>query len=218
MKKINILITAGPTREYIDPVRFISNNSTGTIGYNIAAYAQKKGHKVKLISGPTNLEIPKGVKRINIVSTRDLKKAVDSHYDWADCVICTGAVCDYRPKGLYKHKIKKGADSLELKLTRNPDILKLMGDRKKDKVLVGFALETRDLLRNSQRKFKDKNLDLIVANKLSPENNPFGQGKTDIILIDKNGQKSFQHINKERLARIILDTSVKLCYSLFVKK
>ena len=185
MKKLNILITAGPTREYLDPIRFISNNSTGTIGYNIAQYAQKIGHRVVMLSGLTNLLGPKGVKKVDIVSARDLKKEVDKYYSWADCIICSSAVYDYRPVRLKKDKIKKSTDRLELKMIKNPDILKGLGRRKKDKILVGFALETQDLINNAKQKLKEKNLDLIIANKLSEVNNPFGAGLTSVVLIDK---------------------------------
>ncbi|MCG2711933.1 MAG: phosphopantothenoylcysteine decarboxylase, partial [Candidatus Omnitrophica bacterium] len=162
--KYNILITAGPTREFIDPVRFISNPSSGTIGYLLAQSAKRRGNNVVLLSGPTHLVSPKGVKTVYFSSALELKKCADRFFDWADCIICTAAVADFRPAKAINSKIKKDKGLQQIKLVRNPDILRGLGRRKKNKVLVGFALETENLIENGLKKLKSKNLDLIVAN------------------------------------------------------
>jgi len=212
--RYKFLITAGPTREYIDPVRFISNAATGTIGYLIAGQAREKGHEVILLSGPTNTKPPRAVKTVYFESALELKKMVDRYYKWADCVISTGAVSDFRPRISFKQKIKKKKMIKNIALVQNPDILKLLGQRKKNKVLIGFALETNNLLANARRKLKEKRLDFIVANRLSNRYSPFGDQNLSVVIIDKTKKDKFPMIKKAKLARIILDRAEKLCYSL----
>ncbi len=216
--KYNILITAGPSREFIDPVRFISNPSTGTIGYLIADSARKRGNNVILLSGPTHLESPKGVKTVYFNSALELKKHADSFFDWADCVICTAAVADFRPAKVISRKMKKDKGVPEIKLVRNPDILKGLGRKKKNKVLVGFALETENVVENGLEKLKSKNLDLIVANLLSKQRVLFGQKPVTAFLIDGEKVEKHSQISKKMLARIILDRVEKLCYILMQPK
>ncbi|MFH2138910.1 MAG: phosphopantothenoylcysteine decarboxylase [Candidatus Omnitrophota bacterium] len=213
MKKLKILITAGPTREYIDPVRFITNLSTGTIGYLLAKDARSRGHEVVLLSGPTHLRASKDIQVVRFNTALELLEQAYKHYSWADCIICASAVGDYRPVKIEAKKIKKGAKEKTLELTKNPDVLKELGKRKQNRVLIGFALETNDLLDNARAKLHEKNLDFIVANKLSAGNNPFGPGKTSVIIVGKDCIENLQHISKKELARIILDRAVKLCYS-----
>lgn len=205
MKSNNILISAGPTREFIDPVRFISNASTGTIGYLLAKTAKQMGHKVVLLLGPTHLKPIAGIKTINFISCLDLKKEMDNYFAWADWIICAAAVGDFRPANIAKSKIKKTQGFIQINLKPNPDILKSLGKKKKNKILVGFALESKDLLKNAKDKLKAKNLDLIVANQIDSAKNPFGSGLTSVSIIDSADVKQFNNVSKTKLARIILD-------------
>ncbi|MDD5746916.1 MAG: phosphopantothenoylcysteine decarboxylase [Candidatus Omnitrophica bacterium] len=214
----NILITAGPTREFIDPVRFISNPSTGTIGYALAKLAAKKKHNVVLLSGPTHLAPPRGITLIKVVSARDLFEQTKKYFSWADCIIGTAAVSDYRPVRCFKDKIKKTRSRLNLSLVKNPDILKYIGIRKRNKVVAGFALETGRVIDNARNKLRAKNLDFIVANRLSSRVNPFGGGRHSVSIIDREKVEAHEGVTKEKLARIILDRAVGLCYSLQKKE
>ena len=179
----NILITAGPTREFIDPVRFISNPSTGIIGYLIAAYARKRRHKVILLSGATHHKPLPGVKTLFFTSALDLKKLAGKYASWADCIICAAAVGDFRPRRKVPYKIKKQNGFFNLLLEKNPDILEGLGKKKNNQILIGFALETGDMVQNGLKKLKDKNLDCIVVNELSAKSNPFGQGLFNTFII-----------------------------------
>ena len=205
----NILITAGPTREKIDPVRFISNYSTGTFGYEIAQEAKRRGLSVTLVSGPTLLEAPRGVKLISVESARDMRRAVLASLGKADCVIMTAAVADWRCRYSVKRKMKKNA-AKSIELIENTDILAEIGRLKKEKISVGFALETENLENNALKKLKDKNLDLIVANRLTPKRNIFGDKTLDVVTIDRfgNREKIFNK-TKSKLAKIILDKALK---------
>ncbi|MCM8783863.1 MAG: phosphopantothenoylcysteine decarboxylase [Candidatus Omnitrophica bacterium] len=186
MKKVHLLITAGPTREPLDPVRFISNYSTGTLGYILAEEAKKEGYSVTLISGPTHLKPPQGVKFIAINTASEMYKEVKKHFSSCDCLIMTAAVCDFRVVKPARNKIKKGSSkNLILRLVKNPDILYEMGRRKKDKILIGFSLETTNLIKHAQEKLKKKNLDLIIAQKLG--RNTFGEGSITPLIIYREG-------------------------------
>lgn len=205
----NILITAGPTRERIDPVRFISNYSTGTFGYEIAGEACRRGLGVTLISGPTQLKAPKRVKFIPVESADDMKKAVLKFFKKADCVVMAAAIADWRPRRSTKRKIKKGA-TRNIELVENPDILALIGRRKQNKIAIGFALETENLETNALKKLKDKNLDFIVANRLTKKRSVFGNKALDIVIIDKFGNRTrIFDKTKAKLAKIILDKASK---------
>ncbi|UCB56704.1 MAG: phosphopantothenoylcysteine decarboxylase [Candidatus Omnitrophota bacterium] len=206
-KRLNILITAGPTREPIDPVRFISNYSTGFLGYEIAKEAVKRGHRVILISGPTSLLRPQGVRLIDVVTARQMKKELEKVFGWCDCLIMTAAVCDFYVKKTAKKKIKRGnKKEIELKLKQNPDILKSLGGKKGKKMLVGFALETENLQKNAQDKLKEKNLDLIVATQMKINKLPFGKKGIDVLLADSNGYKQeIKAKTKTHLSRVLLE-------------
>lgn len=167
LKRKTVLITAGPTREYIDPVRFISNASSGKMGYALAQEAKRLGARVILVSGPTNLNPPRGVRFIPVISALQMKKQVDKVFPKADYVISTAAVSDYRPAKKSKKKIKKTSKYLNLKLIQNPDILESLGRKKTKQKLIGFALETGNIVREARKKLKQKNLDLIFANSIS---------------------------------------------------
>lgn len=163
-KRIRFLITAGGTREYIDPVRYISNASSGQMGYALAAAAVKKGHKATLISAPTNLAAPEGVKLVRVVSAADMFRAVKKHFNTCDCLIMTAAVADYTPIKKSKIKIKKSKSPLTLNLKPTTDILTWAGKNKTHQFVVGFALEDKNLKQNAEQKMLAKSADMIVAN------------------------------------------------------
>lgn len=214
LKPSRILITAGPTIEPIDPIRFISNRSTGYMGYEIARVAKRRGYRVTLISGPTQLKVPEGIKIVFIETARQLKRRVLKELNKADILIMASAVSDYKPALFAKNKVKS-KKGYNLKLVRNPDILSAVA-RKKNKgtVVVGFSLETRSLIKNSLLKLRNKKLDLIVANGLSSRNRPFGRGPGTAYVLDKHGvRKSLRNEPKGRIARAILDTIRELCYT-----
>jgi len=162
--KLHFLITAGATREYIDPVRFISNASTGKMGYALARAAIKAGHKVTLVTGLTQLHPPKEAKVVNVETGAQMFDAVKKFFARCDCLIMAAAVADYTPAGKSKTKIKKGPGPFTLKLKPTPDIAKWAGRNKKKQIVVGFALEDKSIRENAERKLKDKNLDMIIAN------------------------------------------------------
>lgn len=200
-----LLVTAGPTRERIDPVRFISNYSTGTFGYEIAKAAKRRGYSVILVSGPTALKQPRGVKLIRVESARDMKRAVMSQLPKAEAVVMAAAVSDWRPRTEAKRKIKKGAGRRVLELVENDDILSEVGARKRGKVVAGFALETENLERNALKKLLRKNADLIIANKLGASS-IFGDGRTSVVMIDKWGNRvGLRNRTKRELAASVLD-------------
>ncbi|MDP3730759.1 MAG: phosphopantothenoylcysteine decarboxylase [Candidatus Omnitrophota bacterium] len=205
----HILVTAGPTREKIDPVRYISNYSTGVFGYEIANAAKRRGLSVTLISGPTLLTPPEKVKFVSVESADDMRAAVLKFLNWSDCVIMTAAVADWRPRRSARRKMKKsGARNIEL--VENPDILAEVGRLKKRRVVVGFALETENLEKNALKKLKDKNLDIIVANRLTSKRNVFGDETLDVVTIDRFGNRTrIFNKDKSKLAKIILDKALK---------
>ncbi len=212
--KLKILVTAGPTREPIDPVRFISNYSTGLLGWEIARVAKKRGHQVILVSGPTAFAKPKNVYSVNVQTSRELEKELSRRFSWCDCLVMTAAVCDFRPDGVAKRKIRRGKrDRLILRLRQNPDILASLGRRKGKKMLVGFALETEDLTKNAQRKLRQKNLDLIVATQKDSNSHPFGQVRLDALIIDRPGRiERLGQVSKKTLAQILLKKIEKAAY------
>ena len=201
-----ILITAGPTRERIDPIRFISNYSTGTFGYEIAKEAKRRGHAVTLVSGPTALKAPKGIRFIRVESAMDMRSAVLREAPRSGSVIMAAAISDWRPASVATRKIKKGSKRMTLELVRNPDIIAELGRKKGPRALVGFALETEDIERNALRKLKAKNLDFIVASRRGPGSPAFGGGKMKILVMDRFGLKEkITGKTKRELAKIILD-------------
>ena len=200
-----VLVTAGPTRERIDPVRFISNYSTGTFGYAIAKEARDRGCRVVLVTGPVSIKPPAGVKTIHIESAIEMLECVKAWSKKADYIFMAAAVSDWRVSNPAKAKIKKGRGGMALKLAENPDILKALGKRKTYR-LVGFALETENLAGNALKKLKSKGLDIIVANKLTKSSKLFGGRKIDILIMDKYGSRDLYKARpKGELAKIILD-------------
>ena len=202
MKKKKVLITAGPTREYLDPVRYISNRSSGTLGYLLAEVARDKGYAVTLISGPTALHKPHGITYVPIVSARDLEKEVTHHFKSADALFMTSAVCDYRPKTSANQKIKR-KDALSLTLIPNTDILAKVATRKRnDQIVCGFCIETKALYTHARQKLCAKNLDFIVATKLVKDNDPFGGNTMAPLVLSRSGdKKQYAAMTKKRLAK-----------------
>jgi phosphopantothenoylcysteine decarboxylase/phosphopantothenate--cysteine ligase len=185
-----VLITAGPTYEAIDPVRFIGNHSSGKMGFALAEVFQKLGAQVTLISGPTSLSAPNRVTRISIASASEMLEACLSHFEETDVLIMSAAVADYRPIEVAVDKIKKDDNSLTLNLEKTTDILKTLGTKKReDQILVGFALETNNELENAEAKLKKKNLDLIVLNSLKDKGAGFAGDQNKITTIDSTGNK-----------------------------
>lgn len=201
-----VLITAGPTHEAIDPVRFIGNHSTGTMGFELAKTAAGLGATVYLVSGPTSLQVDHpNITLVRVVSADQMYEAAHSHFEEVDIAIAAAAVADYRPKAVADQKIKKSADHLSLELVRNRDILRSLGERKSNQFLVGFALETENELENAKDKLRRKNLDAIVLNSLNDSGAGFGQGTNKITFIDKNSViKTFELKTKAAVAADIL--------------
>ena len=213
MTPLNILITAGPTQEAIDPVRFITNHSTGHMGYAIARKAQLEGHNVTLISGPTGLKPPPRARIINVRSAREMLSAVKAHIRGKDCLIMSAAVADFRPVTYSKGKIKRKNNPSLIRLQKNPDILSWAGRRKKKLIVAGFCMETENLLQHAKEKQKIKNADFMVANMIGKSNTPFGTGPTSVaILCPDNKMLRLKNISKARIAGILLDRIQKLWY------
>lgn len=206
LKGKKVLISAGPTIAPIDPVRYITNRSTGKMGYAIAEEARDRGAEVVLVSGPTNLNSPKNVKIINIKTNEEMKNEIFNYYEWADIVIKSAAVADYKPKEYSNQKIKKGEGDLNLCLTRDSDILKSLGEVKTHQILVGFAAESNDVLKNAEKKLKNKNLDFIVANDITATDTGFGSEDNKVIIISKDNEKlELEKMSKREVARNIFD-------------
>jgi len=197
-----VLITAGPTREAIDPVRFLGNRSTGTMGFELAKKAANLGANVILISGPTHLNIDhNNIQLIRVTSAQEMYEACHEHYADTDIAICAAAVADYRPKTIATEKVKKKDGELFIELERTPDILMSLGETKKNQFLVGFALETQNELENAKGKLKRKHLDGIVLNSLKDDGAGFGGTTNKITFIDKNSEiKTFDLKTKSEVA------------------
>lgn len=204
-----VLVTAGPTREKIDPVRYISNHSTGKMGYAIAKMCMLRGADVTLVTGPTAIEPPKFVEVVNIVSAADMYKAVVERYDSIDYVIKAAAVADYRPKNPADEKMKKKDSDLAIGLERTDDILQYLGEHKQSQFLCGFSMETENMLENSRRKLEKKNLDMIVANNVKQAGAGFGTDTNVVTLITKDGAEELEIMSKEEVAGCIIDRILK---------
>ena len=202
LKGKKVMITAGPTYEAIDPVRFIGNHSSGKMGFSLAEVFQKLGADVILISGPTSLMTPPFVRRLNITSAKEMLKACTDNFDEADIIIMSAAVADYRPKNIAQRKIKKDDNSFQLVLEKTTDILKTLGEKKKqNQFLVGFALETDNEIENAKSKLLKKNLDLIVLNSLRDKGAGFAGDQNKVTIIYRNGdQRNFELKSKQEVA------------------
>ena len=206
LKGKKILVTAGPTREAIDPVRYITNHSTGKMGYAIAKTAALRGAEVTLVSGPAEVEPPMFVNFVPVVTAKDMFEAVTGRSDEMDAVIKAAAVADYRPKFVNTEKTKKKDGDMAIELERTDDILKWLGEHKKDsQFLCGFSMETEHMLENSRAKLKKKNLDMIVANNLKVAGAGFGTDTNVVTMIRENKETELPIMSKEEVAGAILD-------------
>jgi phosphopantothenoylcysteine decarboxylase/phosphopantothenate--cysteine ligase len=210
LKDKKILVTSGPTREPVDPVRFISNPSSGKMGFAVARAAEYRGGAVTLITGPTHLPDPNNVKVIRIQTAREMARAVFENVEHSDIIIKTAAVSDYRPKDPATQKIKKEKGERVLYLERTQDILKEIGRRKKDQILVGFAAETENLEQHAETKRVEKNLDIIVGNIVGEPSSGFGADTNKVTLFYKDGtQEPLPVMGKDAVAHILLDRILK---------
>ena len=206
-----VLVTAGPTQEAIDPVRYLTNHSTGKMGYALARVAMLRGAQVTLVSGPTALEPPPFVEVVPVVSAQDMFEAVTSRQAWADLIFKAAAVADYTPADYHDDKVKKKDGDLSIPLRRTQDILQHLGDhRRPGQVICGFSMETRDLLANSAAKLEKKHVDMICANNLKVAGAGFGTDTNVITLITRSGVEELPLLSKEEAAGRILDRALAL--------
>ena len=200
LKGKKILVTAGPTQEALDPVRYLTNHSTGKMGYAIAKVAACRGADVILISGPVNIPVPNHVKIINIISAKDMFEAVKKESLNCDIIVKSAAVADYKPKIYSENKLKKKDNELNIELEKTDDILKYLGENKKEgQILIGFSMETNDVIENSKEKLKKKNLDMIVANNLTDKGAGFGTDTNLVTLITKYENKQLPLMSKDKV-------------------
>ena len=204
LKGKKILVTAGPTQEAIDPVRYVTNHSTGKMGYAVAKVAAQRGADVTLVSGPVQLKKPAGVKLVNIKSAKEMFDAVKAEFDGCDIIIKAAAVADYRPKNVSGEKIKKTDSSLALEMEKTDDILKYLGQNKKKQFLCGFSMETENMVENSRAKLDKKNLDMIVANNLKVSGAGFGTDTNIVTIITKDKEVELPKMSKEEVADELL--------------
>jgi phosphopantothenoylcysteine decarboxylase/phosphopantothenate--cysteine ligase len=200
-----VVVSAGPTVEDIDPVRFVSNRSSGKMGYRLAEAARDRGARVVLVSGPTSLPAPAGVQVVGVRSAEEMARAVGEHASGASVVVMAAAVSDYRPAEVAAQKIKKQAGPARLDLVRTPDILRSLGQAKAGRFLVGFAAETENILESARQKRREKNLDLIVANDVSRAGSGFGVDHNAAVLIDGQAETELPPMSKRELAERIWD-------------
>tara|TARA_B100002052_G_scaffold284556_1_gene296569 strand:- start:1286 stop:2512 length:1227 start_codon:yes stop_codon:yes gene_type:complete len=211
-KKINAIVTTGPTKEYLDPIRYISNESSGKQGFEIALELSRLGIKTTLISGPTNLNYGNDIKIKKVISANEMLDAVKKRLP-ADIAVCAAAVSDFRPTFIKKNKIKKNSEINEIKVEKNPDILSYLGknNRHRPKLLVGFSAETENLIKNSTKKMQEKFCDIIIANDVSKKDFGFNRNLNEVTIIDKNGKiqkikKNSKKFIASLIAKKIVDT------------
>jgi phosphopantothenoylcysteine decarboxylase/phosphopantothenate--cysteine ligase len=206
-----VLVTAGPTQEPLDPVRFITNRSSGKMGYAIAEAAAERGARVILVSGPVNLPPPKGVETIQVQTALQMRDAVMTHLDESTVVIKSAAVADYHVANVPDQKIKKTATRLSLQLDPTPDILAEVGRNKRDQLLIGFAAETQNLIEEARRKLKTKNCDMVVGNLVNQANIGFESDQNEVILVLKTGENvPLPRAPKREIADQIFDQALRL--------
>jgi phosphopantothenoylcysteine decarboxylase/phosphopantothenate--cysteine ligase len=210
-KDKKVLVTAGPTREPIDPVRFISNPSSGKMGFEVARAAEHRGARVTLITGPTNLLNPNHVGVIRVNTAQEMARAVFEHMEYSDIIIKAAAVSDYRPSNRSEQKIKKQAEQLVLSMERTQDILQEIGRKKNGKILIGFAAETERLEQHAQKKLAEKNLDIIVGNIVGYPGSGFDADTNTVTLFYKDGTKeNLPKMTKKDVANLLLDRIGKM--------
>ncbi|MFC4617291.1 bifunctional phosphopantothenoylcysteine decarboxylase/phosphopantothenate--cysteine ligase CoaBC [Camelliibacillus cellulosilyticus] len=208
------LVTAGPTREAIDPVRYLTNRSSGKMGYAIARMAAAHGAEVTLITGPTHLEAPLGVQMIHVESAEEMYEAVIEQFEQTDVVVKTAAVADYRPKTFENNKVKKSADHWTLELVQNPDILEELGRRKTNQVLIGFAAETENVESYARKKLKKKRLDMIVANDVARSDAGFDSDNNEVTFYYHDGKvRTYELMAKDDVASRICSAAADLLES-----
>lgn len=205
LKNLKILISAGPTYESIDPVRFIGNHSSGKMGFALAREAEKRGANVELIAGPVSLETPRNVQRINVSSADEMKKEIEDRFKNTDVLIMSAAVSDYQPLKMASNKIKKDELEMSISLKKTPDILKDLAKLKKKQIVIGFALETQSEKKNAYEKMKKKNLDAIILNSLNDKGSGFGFETNKITLITPLEERKFDLKSKDLVAVDILN-------------
>ena len=206
MQGLNVLVTAGPTQEAADPVRYLTNHSTGKMGYAIATVCARRGASVTLVSGPTALKKPQFVRTVEITTAKEMFEAVAGRASEQDIIVKAAAVADYRPKSVSSEKMKKKDGELTLELERTDDILAWLGGHKRPgQFLCGFAMETQDLIGNARQKLQKKNLDMIVANSLRVEGAGFGGNTNVVTMITENEELSLGKMSKEETASKIMD-------------
>ena len=211
MAGLNVLVTAGPTREKLDPVRYITNHSTGKMGYAIATNAMLRGANVTLVSGPTNIKKPPFVEVVDIESAQDMFDAVTSRAADQDIIIKSAAVADYRPDNVSDEKVKKKEGDMSIPLERTQDILKFLGEHKPaNQFLCGFSMETQNMLENSRAKLEKKNLDMIIANNLKVAGAGFGVDTNVVTMITKEEEIELEIMSKSDVAKCILDQILKI--------
>ena len=209
MEGINVMVTAGPTREAIDPVRYITNHSTGKMGYAIARRAMLRGANVTLVSGPVSIPPVPFVKTVPIVSAEDMFQAVKENLPENDILIKSAAVADYRPPKINSEKMKKKDGDMSIELERTTDILQYVGEhRTKEQVICGFSMETQNMLENSRKKLEKKNLDMVAANSLRQEGAGFGVDTNVLTLITSEGEQELPLMSKAQAADALLDAIV----------
>jgi len=210
LEGVNVLVTAGPTREAIDPVRYITNHSTGKMGYAVARAAAMRGAKVTLVSGPTEIAPPPFVEVVDVVSAEDMFQAVTSRASKQDIIIKTAAVADYRPAVVATEKVKKKDGEMSIHLERTKDILAYLGANKREgQFLCGFSMETENMLENSVAKLVKKNLDMVIANNLKVEGAGFGTNTNVVTVITRKGGEALPMMSKDDVADKILDAIIK---------
>jgi len=211
LKGKRVLITAGPTQEAIDPVRYITNHSSGKMGYAIAEAARNRGAHVTLVSGPTNLAKPTGVEVVDVITAGEMYDAVIDRYEDQDIVIKSAAVADYKPANIAAQKLKKSDRDMSIALERTEDIAQTIGEKKDNQIIVGFAAESENLIENAKKKIVKKNFDFIVCNDISAQGAGFKSDTNIVSIIDKKGDiNCYEKMLKTTLADIILDKVVTL--------
>lgn len=219
MKGLNVLVTAGPTQEAIDPVRFISNHSTGTMGYALAKHCMLRGAEVTLVTGPTQLKKPPFVTVFEVKTAKDMLETVKQVYENQDIIIKSAAVADYRPKVIHTEKMKKSDDELTLALERTEDILQYLGNHKKaGQFICGFSMETENMVCNSRNKLKKKNLDMIIANNIKEAGAGFGTTTNRITIITNDSEESFPVMDKDLVAVNVVNEIMKRRDAMFIKE
>jgi len=199
---VRFVVTAGPTRESIDPVRYLSNRSSGKMGYAIAEAAAEVGHNVVLISGPVNLAAPKGAKLVSVLTSDEMYDAVHLYLPGSDVVVMCAAVADYKPAKVSAHKMKKQNETLSLELIPTRDILASLGQKDREFLLVGFAAETNNLEEKARKKLQEKNCDMIVANDVSEKNSGMESNENEVTVLFRNGEnKKISRAPKKSIAR-----------------